>query len=139
MTDGGRDVTVDHNTVLEDGYTVVLVTQTVQNMVFTNNIVPDYSWAIMGDGSSPGNVTINAFFPGSTFTGNVFAGSNPAIYPAGNHYPASLSAVGFVSYAPLNGGNYRLAPTSLYRNAGNDGKDVGANFDAINAAVGTSY
>jgi len=29
--------------------------------------------------------------------------------------------------------------TSLYRRAANDGKDVGVDFDALNAAAGTAY
>jgi hypothetical protein len=118
---------------------VIAVSHPVDNFVFTNNIVPDYSWAIKGELTSPGNATIAYHFPNSTFLGNIFAGSNPAIYPAGNHYPASLATVGFVNYVPLTGGNYRLALTSLYLNAGNDGKDVGVDIDALNAAAGTTY
>jgi hypothetical protein len=139
MTEGGRDITIDHNTVLQDGWSVISVGNPVQNFVFTNNIVPDYSWAIIGDGTGPGNTSIATYFPYSTFTGNIFAGSNASTYPAGNHYPASLGSVGFVNYVPMTGGNYRLAVTSLYRNAGNDGKDVGVDFDALNAAARTTY
>jgi hypothetical protein len=139
LTGGGRNITFDHNTVLQDGWTVIVVSHPVENFVFTNNIVPDYSWAIKGDGTSPGNPTIATYFAPSTFLGNIFAGSNPSIYPGGNHYPASMAAVGFVNYAPLTGGNYRLALTSLYRNAGNDGTDVGVDIDALNAAAGTAY
>jgi hypothetical protein len=118
---------------------VVGVGNPVQNFVFTNNTVPDYSWAIMGDNAVPGNGTIAMYFPYSTFLGNIFAGSNPSTYPAGNHYPTSLAVVGFIQYVPLTGGNYRLALTSLYRRAANDGKDVGVDFDALNAAAGTAY
>jgi hypothetical protein len=139
MTDGGRNITFDHNTVLQDGLTSIYVGHPVENFVFTSNIIPDYSWAIKGDGWSAGNPTITNLLPNSTILGNIFAGSNPAIYPTGNHYPASMDAVGFVNYVPLTGGNYRLALTSLYRNAGNDGKDVGVDIDALNAAAGTSY
>jgi len=139
MTEGGRNITIDHNTILQDGWSAVGVGNPVQNFVFTNNIVPDYSWALVGDGTAPGNGTIATYFPYSTFLGNIFAGSNPSTYPAGNHYPASLANVGFIQYVPLTGGNYRLALTSLYRRAGNDGKDVGVDFDALNAAAGTTY
>jgi hypothetical protein len=139
MNGGGHDYTFDHNTVLQDGWTMVYAGDPIQNFVFTNNIGPDYSWAVMGDGQAPGNATIAVLFPYSMFRGNIFAGSNPSTYPAGNHYPASLAAVGFVNYVPLAGGNYRLALTSLFRNAGNDGKDVGVDIDAMNLAAGTSY
>ena len=139
MTSGGHDYTFDHNTVLQDGWTSVYVSNPVQNFVFTSNIIPDYSWAIMGDGMAPGNATITTFFPYSIFLGNIFAGSSQSMYPAGNHYPASFGAVGFVNYVPLTGGNYRLALTSLYSKAGNDGKDVGVDIDVLNVAAGISY
>jgi len=139
LTGGGRDITFDHNTVLQDGWSVIAVSHSVQNFVFTNNIVPDYSWAIIGDATAPGNPTIARFFPYSTFLGNIFAGSSPSKYPAGNHYPTSMAGVGFIDYVPLTGGTYRLALTSLYRNAGHDGKDVGVDLDALNAAAGTTY
>jgi hypothetical protein len=47
-----------------------------------------------------------------------------------------MSAVGFVN---VTSGNYRLGPTSIYRNSATDGTDVGCNVDAINAAAGTKY
>jgi uncharacterized protein (TIGR03437 family) len=40
--------------------------------------------------------------------------------------------VGFVNRP---GGNYRLGPTSPYKNGGTDGKDIGCDFDALNAAI----
>lgn len=136
---GGRNITFDHNTVLQDGWSVVFVSDPVQNFVFTNNIVPDYNWAIIGASVAPGNATIAAYFPGSTILRNIFAGSNPSNYPAANYYPASLAAVGFVNYVAMMGGNYRLAPTSAYRNAATDGTDVGCNINQLNAAAGTAY
>jgi hypothetical protein len=125
--------------VLQDGYTVIYVSNPVQNFAFTNNIVPDYSWAVMGDGQAPGNATIGTYFPLSKFVADIFAGSNAAVYPTGNFYPASFADVGFINYVPLTGGNYRLAVTSLYSHAGNDGKDVGVDFDTLNTAAGTAY
>jgi hypothetical protein len=139
MTGGGHHYTFDHNTVLQDGWSAVFVSHQVQDFVFTNNIVPDYSWGIIGDSQAPGNATIKAFFPYPIILGNIFAGSDASKYPAGNHYPTSLANVGFVNYVPLAGGNYRLALTSLYSGAGNDGNDVGVDIDAVNLAAGTSY
>jgi hypothetical protein len=91
----------------------------------------------MGGGTAPGNGTITTWLPGAVFLQNVFA-ANPYAYlfPASNFYPAAMTDVGFIN---LTGGNYRLAATSPYKGKGTDGKDVGADIDAINAAAGTSY
>jgi hypothetical protein len=104
--------------------------------VFTNNIMQNNAWAIAGNSTSPGNGTIAAFFPQSQFFDSVIAGANPATYPGGNFYPATLGAVGFIN---LSGGNYRLSTSSPYIRSATDGTDVGVNIDAINAAAGTSY
>ena len=137
IADGATSVTVDHNTVLQDGYSVLYgYGVPMPHFVFTNNIVPDYSWAIMGGSASPGNGTIAMYFAGGVFLGGVFAGSNPAIYPTNNYYPTAMSAVGFLN---LTGGNYRLSAASPYRNVATDGGAPGCNIDALNAAAGTKY
>ena len=50
--------------------------------------------------------------------------------------PLYNDAAGFVNLA---GGNSRLSASSLYRNAGTDGKDVGCDIAALNAAAGSRY
>jgi hypothetical protein len=137
LINGGANVTIDHNTVMQDGWTALYADgHTAQSFVFTNNVIPDYQWAIMGGNAAPGNNTIAAYFPNSQFFDNVFIGSSPSSYPIGNYYPANMSGVGFVDVA---NGDYRLAPTSAYRSAATDGSDVGCNLDAINTAAGTKY
>jgi len=37
-----------------------------------------------------------------------------------------------VGFVDLAGGDYRLAPTSPYKKAGADGKDIGRYIDALN-------
>jgi carbohydrate binding protein with CBM6 domain len=137
VTLGASDVTVDHNTIFADGSSDLYADAAPSpGFVFTNNIMQNNAWAIMGNGASPGNGTIAAFFPGSWFLGSVIAGANPATYPGGNFYPANLDAVGFIN---LGGGNYRLSTSSPYLRSATDGADVGASIDAINAAAGTQY
>jgi hypothetical protein len=134
---GAQNVVVDHNTVLQDGMTALYGYGTpMTGFVFTNNIVPDYSWAIMCDSSAPGNSAIALYFTTGTFRRGIYAGSNASIYPPDNFYPPSMSAVGFVN---LTGGSYRLSSTSLYHNAATDGTDVGCNIDALNAAAHVKY
>ncbi len=133
LVNGGVDFTFDHNTIIQDGASVVYAdTNAVSQFTFTNNIAPDHAWAIMGGGTSPGNGTIATFFPSSTFLRGVWAGSNLGSYPTGNYYPPTLDAVGFMSLANRD---YRLAPDSPYRGSALDGTDVGANIDQVLAAT----
>jgi hypothetical protein len=133
LINGGYDVTVDHNTIIEDGTSVIYAdTNPVQQFVATNNIAPDNAWAIMGGGTAPGVGTIRTYFPNSTWLDGIWATANPQWYPTGNYYPSSLVAVGFVDLA---GGNYRLAASSVYRGGATDGTDPGANLDQVVAAT----
>jgi hypothetical protein len=50
-------------------------------------------------------------------------------------FPKDWKAVGFVDYRGGAEGDYHLSPSSRYRNAGSDGKDVGADIDAVLAAT----
>ena len=50
----------------------------------------------------------------------------------GNFFPPAVDKVGFVDRAA---GNYRLAGSSPYRRAGTDGKDIGADVDALRDAA----
>jgi len=132
MMNGGNNVTVDHNTVIQSGNSVVYAYgTTVTGFTFTNNIAPDNQWAITGDGSSPGNQAIQTYFPGSTFQKNVIAGANAATYPANNFYPPSLSSVGFVDLA---GGNYALSASSPYLHSATDGTAVGCDVTRLPGA-----
>jgi hypothetical protein len=133
LINGGVDITVDHNTIIQDGSSVLYAdTNAVQQFTMTNNIAPDNAWAIMGGGTSPGNGTIATYFPNSTFLRGVWAGSNAGYYPTGNYYPANLGAVGF---ADLVNGDYHLSSSSTYHNAALDGTDVGANIDVLTSAT----
>jgi hypothetical protein len=136
LTSGGNNVTLDHNTVFTDGTSVVYADSTpVYGFVFTNNIMPDNEWGVMGAGVSEGNGTLSPFFPNATFLRNVIVGGQPSLYPTGNYFPSSLSGVGFIDPS----GNYRLSSGSQYMNSATDGTAVGANIPVINAATGTSY
>jgi hypothetical protein len=131
MTGGGTNVTVDHNTVIQDGWTdVYAYGPPVTGFTFTNNILPDYSWAILGDNTTPGNNAIQTYYPGSTLLRNVIAGSDPSTYPTGNFYPATFTAVGFVDLA---GGNYALSASSPYLHSATDGTAVGCDLTRLPA------
>ncbi len=135
LTSGGTNLTIDHNTVFTDGTSVVYADgPQVFGFVFTNNIIPDNEWGVMGSAVAEGTATLNLFFPGWTFNRNIVVGGQPSTYPSGNYYPSAISGVGFVDV----NGNYRLSPSSPYFNAATDGGAIGANIPAINSASGTS-
>jgi hypothetical protein len=120
---GGENITFDHNTVFTDGTSVIFADNPpATGFAFTNNIVPDNAWAIMGSNASPGNGTLAMYFPGATFVANVLIQGSAASYPAGNYFPASIDDVGFVS---LSGGDYRLGSSSPYVHAATDGGAIG--------------
>src|SRR5436190_1729520 len=103
----------------------------VQDVTFTNNIAPEYQ-GVVGSGTGVGLPTLEFWFPGYVYARNVQPGGNLLVYPPDNFFPASLDDVGFVDLA---GGDYHLATTSPYRNGGTDGKDIGADIDALMAAT----
>ena len=160
ISGGAEDVKIDHNTVFHDGRIVNAYGAPMNpRFVLTNNVMKHNSYGIWGDGLSSGTVAFNAFFYGGSmpphpdqyiYQRNVIVANGPANtpptnYPTGNClptetfcHPANLSSVGFVDLAT---GKYRLAPTSLSRNQGNEvtmKKDIGADIDALNVALRTS-
>jgi hypothetical protein len=50
-------------------------------------------------------------------------------------FPATPQDVQFVNYNNGNGGNYQLLPSSPYKNAGSDGKDLGADIVGLEAEL----
>lgn len=130
----GPGVTIDHNTVLNDDTLMQVDVPPTTGLTFTNNISFLGSYGIKGGGLGSGNPTIATIFPGSTWAKNVFVGSS-VDNPTNNFYPASASAIGFINYNNGVGGNYALASSSAYRNAGTDGADIGANISTVNTAT----
>ncbi|HEX5736730.1 MAG TPA: hypothetical protein VF131_28115 [Blastocatellia bacterium] len=125
------DVSVINNTVIHTGNIITAYGKPNPAFVFINNLVPNNEYGVMGESSQSGKVTIERYLPDSVFKKNAIVGGQSAIYPKKNFFPSSLDEVGFVDLAA---GNYRLAATSAYKNAGVKGKDVGADMDAIEAA-----
>jgi hypothetical protein len=73
-----------------------------------------------------------------SFSNNALPGATGA-WPAGNYYPADTASIQFADYNGGNGGDYHLLPSSPYKSAGSDGKDLGADIDAINQEIAGIY
>jgi hypothetical protein len=117
---GPRDITVDHNTVIQDHASGILLAEgaSVLGFTFTNNLIRHSSYGIMGADHAPGNDAIRAFLPASQISANVIADADPTW--------AQFQAQ-FVSFT---GEDYRLVANSPWRNAGTDGVSLGAALTA---------
>jgi len=134
LVDGTDSVMIDHNTAAATGAAVV-AGETVPHtsFVFSNNIVSGIEYGIIGDGTGPGNPSLQRHFPGGVIRANAFVGRDGAPYPSGNYFPSSVDAIGFTR---PTAGDYRLTTTSPLRGRGSDGRDIGADMDALNRAFG---
>jgi hypothetical protein len=72
--------------------------------------------------------TLDRFFPSAVFRRNAIVGGNAEKYPRDNFFPATVEQVGFA--APRTS-DFRLVGSSRYRQAAADGRDLGADIDAL--------
>jgi hypothetical protein len=133
VTNNPNEVTIDHNTAIQTSSTIAS-SGTNNNWIYRNNLAAHNTYGVKGDGLGTGDSTLNGNFPGIIFTKNVLMGGPSSLYSQhpGNFFPPNWGTVQFLNQA---GNNYRLAATSPYKNAGTDGKDIGANIDQIDAAT----
>jgi hypothetical protein len=143
-----QNVTINHVTAFPPSKLfivgdVVATSGQMKNFVFTNNIVNAGTAPVWSTGGGPSNcafhddplTTFNACFGNFTFATNAIIATPPAKWPPGNFFPSSAAAVRFVRYNGGSGGDYRLQPSSRYKGAGTDGKDLGADFGALQLAT----
>jgi hypothetical protein len=146
-------VTINHITAFPDAnahFTTMgnaAENQAMYALVFTNNLVLTGRypvWNALGNKTScavkdvPLSSIVNCF-TSYTFQNNGLIASPPQFppssWPTENFFPATPAAVQFVNYNNGNGGNYELLSTSPYKNAGTDGKDLGADIVGLDAAL----
>ena len=144
-----QNVTINHVTAFPASTMLVIgdmvATRTkMKNFVFSNNIVTAGIYPVWSTGGGSANcayfdkptTTLDACFSPYTFANNVVIGSSSSYpWPSGNFLPASVTTVRFVNYNGGNSGDYHLQPSSPYTAKGTDGKDLGADLDAIQSAT----
>jgi hypothetical protein len=147
-----HDVTINHVTAFAPKIMLnignwVPTNGHIRNFVYTNNLVTAGVAPTVTTGGGPGNcahpgkpkLVLAACFQNYSFSHNAVIGTPsydpPEMYPAGNFFPGSASSVDFVNYSDGNGGDYRLQSQSRFKKAGTDGKDLGADIGAIEAAT----
>jgi hypothetical protein len=137
LISGADAVTIDHNTGFQSNQIVFADGRANTNFIYQNNITPHNLYGVMGSGYASGISTLDHFFPGFVFEKNLIegiatSGLSQSKYPASTLFAPDWGAVNFVDFAK---GNYALAPSSRYKNAGTDGKDIGADIAGLNAAT----
>jgi hypothetical protein len=125
MTHEPRDVTIDHNTLIQRASNCIAKLEgQIEGFVFTNNITSHGAYGIIASDRGIGNDSIRAALPGSRILANVIAGGNGSVYPPGNRFPSMEEfRRQFVNFA---GGDFRLVSDSDWIGAGIDGRDLGA-------------
>ncbi len=138
LLSGAQNITVDHNTVIQQGDIMDLDgTPKDSGFVFTNNITMFGPYGVIGNGTIGALTTFAKFTTSYVYEANVAI--DPVVglineYPAGNFFPPTIDDVGFVNPAA---GDYRLAESSPYDDKGTDGKDIGADVASVLSATAT--
>jgi hypothetical protein len=145
-----QNVAIDHVTAFAPSTLFIIgdevaITSPMKNFVFTNSIVNAGTYPVWSTGSggtancavhdSP-LTTFNACFSNYILgTNAIIASPSTATWPAKNFFPASAATVQFVNYNGGNGGDYHLQPSSPYKGQGTDGRDLGADVNAVDSAI----
>jgi hypothetical protein len=113
------------------------------DITFTNSIVPAGRYSVWSTGvgncpkSGQPSVTFENCWSSFKVRDNVIIAypGDQGSWPKENFLVKDVKSVGFAGFEPASGEDYHLMPSSPYKGKAGDGKDVGANIDAINAAV----
>jgi hypothetical protein len=127
---GVQDLVFEHNTALHRGSLIMAEGVPNPGFIFRNNIVFQGPYGVVGTGTASGMGTLERYLPKAVFQKNVIVGGDGSQYPGGNFFPRGIEAVGF---SP--GEDYRLAPSSRFKDKGTDKKDPGADIQAVQRAT----
>ena len=151
LMNGAFDVTISHNTVaspvtVSQGITLNFAggsPATMPGFVLQDNLFLAKNYPFVAGTGACYASSLGTVLTGYTWTNNVFAGpwstpdgcaSSYAPQSNGNAYPAGESSIGYVN---PSGEDYSLAAGSPHKNAASDGTDIGVNWPALMAALGT--
>jgi hypothetical protein len=143
-----HDVTIDHNTGFAPKVLFTVGADAdgpkISNFVFTNNLASAGARQIGSTGGGQANCAYGAdkaaaseiftsCFPGAKITHNAVVGGSG--WPKENLTPKNLEALGFSGARADKVTDYHLRPDSRAKNAAVDGRDLGADVDAVEAAT----
>jgi len=129
-----NNVTVVHNTVFKTSNIASLDSRAedpkATGLIVRDNLFSEGNYGIHGSAVGEGTVGVTKFYSAYLVEKNNFAGRAASIYPPNNTF-LTTAQVGFVDVA---NGNYRLSAGSPLKGKASDGKDLGADIDALLAA-----
>ncbi len=150
-----KDISIDHVTAFPPHALFIMGAEVAQgqinNFTFTNNLVSTGQMDIVPPGGGVKNCSyqpdkqgptgvLKSCFTKYTFSHNAILGSKGG-WPSGNSYPSDHAAAGVVGFSE---GRYRLCrekdaggckKPSVAAKAGGDGKDLGADVEAVFSAT----
>jgi len=133
MLDGMSGVTIDHNTAFHTGGILFGGDHAPHtSFVFQNNVVMLNEVGVIGSSAGEGNDSLKRYFPDAVFRRNVIVGGVAGRYPTDNFFPASLQDAGL---AIPRDQDFRLTLVRPYSRAATDGRDPGADADAVAKAL----
>jgi len=138
------DITFDHNTVDNDGSSIMQIyggvspsgSTSIYGFVLTNNLLRANTYGIFGADVGSGNAAFSTYTPGAIVLANTFAGASAKIYPVGNFFPTLTQWL--ADFSSPSTGDYHLVSTSLSKQAATDAKDLGVDYTELNAALSSS-
>jgi biofilm PGA synthesis N-glycosyltransferase PgaC len=134
MLDGMSAVTIDHNTAFQTGSVLFGGDHAPHTgFVFQNNVMMLGENGVIGSSAGEGMDTLKRYFPEAVFRRNVLIGGVAGRYPSDNFFPASLEGAGLT--VPRDE-DFRLTLVRPYASAATDGRDPGADIDAVAKALG---
>ncbi len=145
---GLNNLSVNHITGWPDIHILTMADRVsnpkIPGFVFANNIVGAGKYPVWTAGGGVTNCAnsvvpiteLSRCFSAYAFDSNVIvglpSGTKPSNWPGANYFAANSEDVGFSDY---QSGDYELLTSSSYKNKGTDGKDIGADVDAIQTAI----
>ena len=130
--DAAGGIDVDHNTVMHSGAAVSAYGRPTTGFRFRNNLLPHNLYGIKGDSRPTGRETLSTYFPGAVVEYNAFAEGPASVYPPRNLFPNH--GVWVAQFRDYDGADYELVSSSTFRNAGSDGRDLGADPEMLRLA-----
>jgi hypothetical protein len=141
INQGPDDVTIRHNTILTPpglGSSYLVFANATQKkgnaFAFTDNIFQLGTYGMGAENPPLGSSSLtllDGHFRSWAFSRNILVnpqGTSPSMYPAGQYWVSSLTAVGFQDPSKAD---FALSPKSRYRGQGSGGSDPGANVKSL--------